>query len=129
MRDALRAIAGNFWFTWLPGARNLIEELDPGRFEALDHNPTALVAALSDEELAARATPEYLERVRQVLATFEAETARRTWWERRDEDERFGVAYFSSEFGLDESLPIYSGGLGVLAGDHLKSASELGVPR
>jgi glycogen phosphorylase len=128
VRDALRAIAGNFWFTWLPGARALIEELGPERFEALDHNPTALVATLSDEELAARATPEFLERLQLVAATYEAETGRRTWWERRDEDDRFGVAYFSSEFGLDESLPIYSGGLGVLAGDHLKSASDLGVP-
>jgi glycogen phosphorylase len=128
VRDALRAIAGNFWFTWLPGARALIEELGPERFEALDHNPTALIATLSDEELAARATPEFLERLQLVAATYEAETGRRTWWERRDEDDRFGVAYFSSEFGLDESLPIYSGGLGVLAGDHLKSASDLGVP-
>jgi glycogen phosphorylase len=128
VRDALRAIAGNFWFTWLPGARALIEELGPERFEALDHNPTALIATLSDEELAARATPEFLARLQLVAATFEAETGRRTWWERRAEDDRFGVAYFSSEFGLDESLPIYSGGLGVLAGDHLKSASDLGVP-
>src|SRR4051812_1547343 len=128
VRDALRAIAGNFWFTWLPGARALIEELDPERFDALDHNPTTLVATLSDEELDARATPELLERLRLVHAAYEAETVRRTWWERRGEDDRFGVAYFSSEFGLDESLPIYSGGLGVLAGDHLKSASDLGVP-
>jgi starch phosphorylase len=128
VRDALRTIAGNFWFTWLPGARDLVEELDPARFEALDHNPTALLAALSDDELAARATPEYVERLQRVLATLDAETARRTWWDRRDEDDRFGVAYFSCEFGLDESLPIYSGGLGVLAGDHLKSASDLGIP-
>ena len=128
VRDALRTIAGNFWFTWLPGARDLIENLDPERFEALDHNPTALIAALSDKELAAHATPNYVERLRQVLATLDAEAGRSTWWERRDEDDRFGVAYFSCEFGLDESLPIYSGGLGVLAGDHLKSASDLGVP-
>jgi starch phosphorylase len=128
VRDALRTIAGNFWFSWLPGARALFEDLDPQRFDALGHNPTALVGALSDEELAARATPEYLERLRQVLATTEAEARRSTWWERSQEDDRFGVAYFSCEFGLDESLPIYSGGLGVLAGDHLKSASDLGVP-
>src|SRR5436853_7653358 len=96
VRDTLRAIAGNFWFTWLPGARALIEELDPERFEALDHNPTALVATLTDEELAARATPDYLERLRQVLATFDAEAARTTWWKRRDEDDRFAVAYLAS---------------------------------
>jgi len=128
VRDALRTIAGNFWFSWLPGARALFEDLDPERFDALDHNPTALVEALSDEELAARATPEYVERLQRVLATIEAEARRSTWWERSREDDRFGVAYFSCEFGLDESLPIYSGGLGVLAGDHLKSASDLGVP-
>src|SRR6266852_5535119 len=128
VRDALRTIAGNLWFTWLPGARALFEELDPARFAALGHNPTALLEALSDEELAARATPEYVKQLERVLARTEAELQRSTWWERRAEDARFTVAYFSSEFGLDESLPIYSGGLGVLAGDHLKSASDLGVP-
>ncbi len=128
VRAALREVAGNLWFTWLPGARALFEELDGERFTALEHNPTALLAELSDEELALRATPEVLERLQDVLAAFEAERGRSTWWERRQEDDRFNVAYFSSEFGLDESLPIYSGGLGVLAGDHLKSASDLGVP-
>ncbi len=128
VRDALRTIAGNLWFTWLPGARALFEDLDPARFASLDHNPTALVEELSDEQFAARATPEYLARLERVLARAAAESQRRTWWERRQEDDRFNVAYFSCEFGLDESLPIYSGGLGVLAGDHLKSASDLGVP-
>jgi starch phosphorylase len=128
LREALRRVAGNLWFSWLPGARALFEQLDPERFAALAHNPTALLAALTDDELAARATPEYLERVERVLQELGQEEHRRTWWQRREEDDRFGVAYFSCEFGLDESLPIYSGGLGVLAGDHLKSASDLGVP-
>jgi starch phosphorylase len=128
LRAALARIGGNLWFSWLPGARDLFEGLDPDRFAALDHNPTALLAELSDEELAARATPDVHERLQRVLAELDHEEQRRTWWERRGEDDRFGVAYFSSEFGLDESLPIYSGGLGVLAGDHLKSASDLGVP-
>ena len=128
VRETLRTIAGNLWFTWLPGARALFEDLDPKRFAALDHNPTALVAELSDEELARATTPDYLERLARVRAAIDAEVDRRTWWERRGEDGRFGVAYFSAEFGLDGSLPIYSGGLGVLAGDHLKSASDLGVP-
>src|SRR5882762_5791289 len=128
VREALHAIAGNLWFTWLPGARALFEDLDPKRFAALGHNPTALIAELSDEQLARAATEDYLERLEHVLAAAAAEAQRRTWWERRGEDNRFGVAYFSAEFGLDGSLPIYSGGLGVLAGDHLKSASDLGVP-
>ncbi len=125
LRAALREISGNLWFSWLPRARHLFARLDPDRFAALDHNPTALLAELSDDELWARVDRELLERVR---AELERERERRTWWERRDEDERFLVAYFSCEFGLDESLPIYSGGLGVLSGDHLKSASDLGVP-
>ncbi len=127
LREALREIAGNLWFSWLADARAVFEELDPARFAALDHNPTALLAEVTDEELAA-AAPRIVERVERVMDELAAERDRRTWWQRRQEDESFGVAYFSCEFGLDESLPIYSGGLGVLAGDHLKSASDLGVP-
>jgi starch phosphorylase len=122
---ALRALAHNLWFSWLPGARELFARLDPDRFAALDHNPAALLAELSDDELRSRVDGELLAR---VLSELEGERTRSTWWGRRSEDGRFLVAYFSAEFGLDESLPIYSGGLGVLAGDHLKSASDLGVP-
>jgi starch phosphorylase len=127
-RALLAAIARDLSFTWTAGGRDLFADLDPERFEALDHNPTALLAELSDEQLERSLTPELAERAETVLATIRAEETRRTWWERRGEDDRFLVAYFSCEFGLDESLPIYSGGLGVLAGDHLKSASGLGVP-
>jgi glycogen phosphorylase len=128
LREALHAIAGNLWFSWLPGARALFADLNPERFAALDHNPTAFLAELSDERLADALGRGFAAQVEAVLEEFEREAHRRTWWQRRDEDNRFGVAYFSCEFGLDESLPIYSGGLGVLAGDHLKSASDLGVP-
>jgi starch phosphorylase len=129
LRDALQEVAGNLWFTWLPGARSLFVALDRERLAAVDHNPTALLAELGDDVLGAAASdPEYRGRVEEVLEEYRVERERRTWWQRRNEDERFCVAYFSCEFGLDESLPIYSGGLGVLAGDHLKSASDLGVP-
>ena len=128
LRRALGEIAGNLAFTWTPGARKLFADLDPERFEAVDHNPTALLDELPDGALAEALTPEYAARAEAVHEAIRAEEMRRTWWERRGEDERFLVAYFSCEFGLDESLPIYSGGLGVLAGDHLKSASGLGVP-
>src|SRR5438445_3740471 len=129
LREALCVVAGNLPFGWLPGARALFADLDPERFAALHHDPTALLAELSDKDLAHGLTPEYVERVQQLLAAAAAELERPTWWERRQEDEGFCVAYFSSEFGLDESLPIYSGGLGVLSGDHLKSASEHGLRR
>src|SRR3954453_14387911 len=116
LRDALREIAGNLWFSWLPGARDLFARLDAERFAALDHNPTALLAELSDDELWARIDRERLEHGRWGLAQ---ERGGRTWGQRGEEDDRPLGAYFSWEFGLDESLPIYSGGLGVLSGDHL----------
>jgi starch phosphorylase len=128
LRDALSAIADNLAYSWIPGARGLFADLDFERFESLDHNPVALLAELSDDDLARALTAEYAERVQRVLEALRFELERPSWWEQRSEDERFCVAYFSAEFGLDESVPIYSGGLGVLAGDHLKSASELGLP-
>jgi starch phosphorylase len=129
LRDALQRIAENLWFSWLPGARALFAELDPVRFAELGDNPTALLAGLSDARLAAALTsPAFLEQVERALGELESEAARSTWWQGRRGDERLSVAYFSAEFGLDESVPIYSGGLGILAGDHLKSASDLGVP-
>jgi len=129
LRDALQRIAENLWFSWLPGARALFAELDAGRFAELGDNPTALLAELEENRLAdALASPAFVEHTEQVLRELDAEAARGTWWQGRREDDRFSVAYFSTEFGLDESLPIYSGGLGILAGDHLKSASDLGIP-
>jgi starch phosphorylase len=129
LRDALQRIAENLWFSWLPGERALFAELDAERFAELGNNPTALLAELSDDRLAeALASPMFVGQLEQALAELEAEAARSTWWQGRREDDRLSIAYFSTEFGLDESLPIYSGGLGILAGDHLKSASDLGVP-
>ncbi|MGZ4335494.1 MAG: alpha-glucan family phosphorylase [Gaiellaceae bacterium] len=128
LRAALDSIAGNLSFSWIPAAPGLFAELDAERFAALDHNPTALLAELDDDALARALTPEYAAHVQQVLAAASSELEGPTWWEHRGEDDGFCVAYFSCEFALDESLPIYSGGLGVLSGDHLKSAHELGLP-
>ena len=129
LRAALAEIAGNFSFSWTPGARQLFAELDRRRFSELQHNPRALLSELTDEDLARALTPEYAMRLGRVQERLAAEAERPSWWETQEgHPDDFLVAYFSAEFGLDESLPIYSGGLGVLAGDHLKSASELGVP-
>ena len=128
LRAALADIAGNFSFSWIPGARALYAELAPGRFAELGHNPTALLSELTDDDLARALTPEYALRLGRVQKRLSVVRGRRTWWQERSLPEDFLVAYFSAEFGLNESLPVYSGGLGILAGDHLKSASELGVP-
>jgi glycogen phosphorylase len=128
LRAALDEIAGNFSFTWTPGARALFDALAPERFDGLGHNPTALLTELTDDDLERALTPEYAVRLGQVEERLEAERESVTWWESHHEGDGLLTAYFSTEFGLDESLPIYSGGLGILAGDHLKAASELGVP-
>jgi starch phosphorylase len=128
LRAALEQIAGNFSFSWTPGARTLFADLNPARFSQLLHNPTALLSELTDEDLGRALTPEYAIRLGKVEARLDDEREQQTWWNQEERPDGFRVAYFSAEFGLDESLPTYSGGLGILAGDHLKSASELGVP-
>ena len=128
LRVALSAIAGNYSFSWTPGARQLFADLDRRRFGELLHNPTAMLSELTDLELGRALTPEYAVKLGRVQERLAAEANEVTWWAGRERPGDFLVAYFSAEFGLDESLPTYSGGLGILAGDHLKSASELGIP-
>jgi len=128
LREALLAIASDFSFTWTAEARPLFTDLEPHRFGELGHNPTALLSELTDDDLDRALTPDYLERLARVQDRLRRDREDETWWETQERPADFSVAYFSAEFGLDESLPIYSGGLGILAGDHLKAASELGVP-
>jgi starch phosphorylase len=128
LRGGLSAIASDFSFTWIAEARLLFRDLEPRRFAELHHNPTALLSELTDDDLERALTPEYLDRLGRVEGRLGRDRGYETWWRERSGPEDFLAAYFSAEFGLDESLPIYSGGLGVLAGDHLKAASELGVP-
>jgi glycogen phosphorylase len=128
LRDALAEIACNFSFSWTPGARVLFADLAPERFGELGHNPMALLSELTDDDLERALTAEYAVHLGRVQERLSVELERRTWWQERHLPDDFLVAYFSAEFGLDESLPVYSGGLGILAGDHLKAASELGVP-
>ncbi len=128
LRAALAEIALDFSFSWTPGARALFAELAPKRFGELGHNPTALLSELTDDDLRDALTDDYGTRLGRVRDRLVGERGGTTWWSERGLPEDFLVAYFSAEFGLDESLPVYSGGLGILAGDHLKAASELGVP-
>jgi len=128
LRAALLEIASDFSFTWLAETRLLFDALAPRRFAELHHNPTALLSELTDEDLAGALADEYLERLTRVQGRLARDRGEQTWWRGRGGPADLLVAYFSAEFGLDESLPIYSGGLGVLAGDYLKAASELGIP-
>ena len=128
LRAALLEIASDFSFTWIAETRLLFDALEPRRFAELQHNPTALLSELTDSDLAQALTPDYPERLARVQGRLARDRGEETWWPEPAGPSDFLVAYFCAEFGLDESLPIYSGGLGILAGDHLKAASELGVP-
>jgi starch phosphorylase len=128
LRSALLEIASDFSFTWIAETRLLFDALERRRFAELHHNPTALLSELTDDDLARALTPDYLERLGRVQGRLARDRGEETWWRDRNGPADLLVAYFSAEFGLDESLPVYSGGLGVLAGDNLKAGSELGVP-
>jgi glycogen phosphorylase len=128
LRVALLEIASDFSFTWIAETRLLFDALEPRRFAELHHNPTALLSELTDDDLARALTPDYRERLARVQGRLARDRGEETWWGSSGGPTDLLVAYFSAEFGLDESLPIYSGGLGVLAGDYLKAASELGLP-
>ena len=128
----LEELALNLWWSWETEAQALYERLDPELWNTVNHNPTKLLHRIEQAKLDAAATdPEFLAAYRQVLADFDAymhpETP--TWFSTHYPEERNRViAYFSAEFGLHEALPIYSGGLGILSGDHCKAASDLGLP-
>ena len=126
----LMELARNFWWVWQPEAVELFRRLDRRLWEDVGHNPVKLLGRVAQGRLTEAAGDQgYLASVRRVVAAFGADMDGRGWYaSAHDADAPLHVAYFSAEFGLHESLPIYSGGLGVLAGDHLKSASELGVP-
>ena len=131
MTRELRHLSRNLWWTWNPEAQEIFAELSPLTWTSSNHNSVTVLNSLSHQELKARLMEkEFAARVSDVLVEFrEYLTRERTWCSAHAAPFlKNPVAYFSAEFALHESLPIYSGGLGVLAGDHAKSASDLGVP-
>ncbi len=130
---ALERLSRNLWWSWDPQGAGLFEEISPRRWRECGHNPVVFLRRVFLRDLQERAAdPEYVGRLGRVLERFEA------YMGAKAAEHRFeggGVltgehpaAYFCLEFGVHESLRIYSGGLGVLAGDHLKSASDLNLP-
>ncbi|MBV6452755.1 MAG: Glycogen phosphorylase [Anaerolineales bacterium] len=127
----LHELSYNLWWTWQPEAARLFGRLDYDLWERLGHNPIRLLREIERERLTQAASDkDYLALYDEVFAAFDSYFADiKTWTHRtHPEFDSRPVAYFSMEFGLHETLPIYSGGLGVLAGDHLKEASDLGLP-
>lgn len=132
--EALRPLydlAYNLRWSWHQPTLELFKDADPDAWEELEHNPVQLVRDLSKERQARLLDdPIYMARLNACWEDLKAYMTASTWFDERypDEAEKTRVAYFCAEFGIHESLPIYSGGLGILAGDHLKSASDLGIP-
>jgi starch phosphorylase len=127
----LRELAQNLWWSWQPDIRAIFRELHPATWSVAYHNPVALLQRVPEAEI--------VRRIHDLEMQTRINQAHRRLQEYLDGSGSWGVthagpllahpvAYFSAEFGLHQSLPVYSGGLGVLAGDHLKSMSDLGVP-
>lgn len=131
--DALQSllrIARNLWWTWSPDAIALFVRLDPEAWSKSKHNPVRMLGSVSQERLEEAARDEsFLHEINRVATRLDQHCTRNGWFAKQFPEEKDAVvAYFSAEFGLTECFRVYSGGLGILAGDHLKSASELGVP-
>ncbi|MCB0002318.1 MAG: alpha-glucan family phosphorylase [Anaerolineae bacterium] len=129
--NRLNELAYNLWWSWNADAQALFADIDPDLWERIGHNPIKFLREASQTKLdAAASDADYLARYHQILARFDAYmNPGETWFSTNFPGESDQViAYFSAEFGLHEALPIYSGGLGVLSGDHCKTASDLGLP-
>lgn len=126
----LREIADNLWFSWNWEAVQLFIRLSPQLWEKSYQNPVQMLGSVPQADLAAAARDEsFVANVERVYRSFQEYLESPSWFaESHGGESGFQAAYFCCEFGIDEGLPIYSGGLGVLSGDHLKSASDLGVP-
>jgi starch phosphorylase len=130
-QERLWKVARNLWWSWTPDVVELFRDIDPVRWRQLDHNPVSMLAEKSLKEIEQRAGQLVLHsRINHAYNRLREYVEAKSTWSSNHAGvlKSRPVAYFSAEFGLHESVPIYSGGLGVLAGDHVKSASDLGVP-
>lgn len=127
----LGELAYNLWWTWTPDAHDLFARINPTLWEDVTHNPVLLLRTVERKVMdEAAQNADFLEHYDRSLGAFDRYMqSKDTWFNQNYPDlgKRL-IAYFSTEFGVDETLPIYAGGLGILAGDHLKEASDLGFP-
>lgn len=129
--EKLGEISENLWWSWNTEFLKIFKEIDIDLWEQCNKNPVKFLRLVDQEKLERASTdPEILKNYRINVDNFESYMKSRTTWfsKQYPENKDDVIAYFSAEYGLDETLPIYSGGLGILSGDHLKSASDLGIP-
>ncbi|HKI70601.1 MAG TPA: DUF3417 domain-containing protein, partial [Verrucomicrobiae bacterium] len=126
----LHKVAKNLWWTWNQEAQEVFQQLSPRGWQNLYHNAVAVLHEVSDYELRVRLQDlDFADRVRRVISLFETYLNDKSTWvnEHAPTLSAQPVAYFSAEFGFHETLPIAAGGLGILAGDHSKAASDVGL--
>src|SRR5205085_7742002 len=126
----LEELAGNLWYSWDRPTRSIFARLNPALWDSVGHNPKAMLKRIDEQRLIdAASDPAFLDSLTRVLAAFDSYHAEPPF---RSSSGGFKpeelVAYFCAEFGVHESLPLYSGGLGILAGDHCKAASDFKLP-
>ena len=127
--EALGALATNLRWFWHQETQELFASIDPKRWAQVDHDPVALLGALSRERLQALADDAgFVAQVEAAAAELRQYCTGDRWYQSLGDEAPKSIAYFSPEYGITAALPQYSGGLGILAGDHLKTASDLGVP-
>ena len=130
--NRLPELAYNIWWSWKPEVRELFRRLDYPLWRQTQHNPVLMLREISSQKLDSRAEdPSFVRRYNHAIMLYDQEigSGDHSWFHQTyPENVNKMVAYFSFEFGLHNSLPIYSGGLGILAGDHAKEASDLGIP-
>ena len=126
----LELIAGNLFWSWNPEFADLFKRIDGNLWSACDHNPVKMLGSISQRKLESLAENQgFLGQLKRTAEKLKGYLEGPTWFEKVcGKNSKAIIAYFSAEFGIHECLPIYAGGLGILAGDHLKSASDLGVP-
>src|SRR5947209_14850904 len=126
--EPLREMTFNLWWTWEPSARRLFRHLDPDLWNRTNHNPIRMLQLSRQSRLEELATDKTFQReIKEVYDAYKRYLARQDTYGKTGAGAALQkpVAYFSAEFGFHESIPNYSGGLGILAGDHCKSASDL----
>lgn len=129
--NKLDVIADNLWWSWNSDYLRLLKQMDKDLWEGVEKNPVKFLKRISQEKLEkASKDASFVKEYEKIIKNFEDYmSSKDTWFSKKySENKNDLIAYFSAEYGLDETIPIYSGGLGILSGDHLKSASDLGLP-
>jgi starch phosphorylase len=125
----LLEIAYNLWWSWNPEAVDLFRLTDQNLWDEVKHNPVKMLGVIGNEKLQKLSEDEaFISHMINVYNSFLMYKEYSTWYSKNLKKELLNIAYFSMEFGLHDSLPIYSGGLGVLSGCHIKSSSDIGIP-